>query len=95
MVDHPEPFLDDLLEINPAPSDDAVLRPVWTRLDDLGEFRKLGLRQSALRTRRISGRQPVGAVRVEPMHPVPQGLSIHSANSRGFLATPTFQNSCK
>ena len=75
-----EALEDDALQVDPTPAHHAVHGPVRARFDELRDLSSLLLREARLGTFGPAVHKAVGAVRVEPVHPVPQRLPVHSAN---------------
>lgn len=95
MIIHVEPLLDDALQIDATPSHDAVLFEVGTGFDDLLELLQLFSAQTPLRSRRLTVNQPVRALRIEAVDPIPQGLPIHPPDPRGIAAAHAITHRCK
>ena len=74
MIIHVEPLLDDALQIDPTPAHDAVFLDVGAVFHDLLQFVQLFGAQTPLRPRRLAVDQPVQALRIEAVDPIPQGL---------------------
>jgi len=82
VVRHTKALLDDLLEVDPAPTHDPVGRRIGAGLDDLSQRRELDWRQLGLGAGSCAVDQPVGPGLVEAVDPVPQSLAVHAADLR-------------
>jgi len=82
---------DDALQINPAPTHDAVHEAIRARLDDFRELRLLRVRQPSRLVPAPPILEPFGTALVEPVDPVPQCLTIHAADFRGVRAAHAVQ----
>ena len=83
---------DDVLEVHPAPAHHAVHGPVRAGLDQRAKLRLLRRRQP----RRVAPMpvvlQPVRPALVEPVHPVPQRLTVHAAHLRSVRPVHSVQH---
>src|SRR4051794_41797226 len=73
-----------MLKVHPPPAHDALHGPVWSGLDEVGQFglwRGRGAGRVALGP---AVRQPLRAVLVEAVHPVAQSLPVHAADAGGL-----------
>lgn len=82
MILDAEALADDALKVDPAPADHAMLGPVRPRLDEFGDLSALFLRKTRLGACGPVVQKPLGTLGVEPMHPVPQRLTVHAADPR-------------
>jgi hypothetical protein len=80
VVGDAEALQDDALQVDPPPAREAVHGPVRPSLDELRDLGTLLLREARLSAFGPGVHEPLGAVRVEPMHPVAQRLPVHPAN---------------
>jgi hypothetical protein len=91
---HLEALLDHLGQVGAPPADQVGPLRFRALLDPLPQL--LLLRQGQLR--RPTGRFPVDEilwpVRIEPVDPVPQRLTVHQANRRGLGAALAIGNRC-
>src|SRR6516165_9595477 len=80
-----EAFLDDVSEIDTSPTHDTILD--WVRRGLHNPLQLLFLFRRQFRTRAWSFAvdQPCWTVRIEPMNPIAQCLSIHRSNLGRFL----------
>jgi hypothetical protein len=79
-----EALSDDALEINPAPPHDAMHEAIRAGLDDLRELRLLRFGQPSRLVPAPVILEPFETALVEAVDPVPQCLTIHAADLRGF-----------
>jgi hypothetical protein len=75
---------DHTLKVDAPPAHHAIDGVIRAGLDDLGQLRLLGRRQPARLLPRQVVLQPLRTARVEPVNPIPQRLTIHAADLRGF-----------
>ena len=75
-----EPLGDDALEVDPAPTHDAVYLTIRPGLDDGRELSQLLRRQTRLGTLRPVVDEALGPGAVEPVDPVAQRLAVHAAD---------------
>jgi hypothetical protein len=81
-----EAGLDQRLEVDPPPADHAVPRRVRSLLDDLFQFPHLLGREPWFRPGMAPVAQAGEPLRVVAMHPVAQGLAVHSGVAGRLLA---------
>ena len=86
MIGDVEAFLDDALQIDPTPAHDAVFLEVRTSFHNLFQLDQLFGAQTPLRPGRLAVDQPLRTLRIEPMDPIAQGLSIHPTDPRRITA---------
>jgi hypothetical protein len=79
-----EPFLDDGLQINTPPANNAIYLMIRSSLDDGSQFGSLFARQPGLDTSGMAVQKSFGAKLIEAMDPVTQGLPVHAANTCGI-----------
>src|SRR3546814_18561018 len=82
-VDDAEAGLDHPLQVDPPPAHHAVDGRIGAGLHDLGQLRHLSTAQPAYATGPRAVRQPLGALRIEAMRPVPQCLAVHPPDLGG------------
>src|SRR5918995_3857409 len=82
MVGDPEAIEDHPLQVDPTPAHHAMHGSVRTGLDEPRDLSSLLLGKARLGTFGPAVPKAIGTVRVEPMHPVPQGLPVHAADPR-------------
>ena len=71
-------------QIDAAPAHHSVLSTIRTGFDDCCEFGFLGRIEPRLRSARPAVGQTIGAIGIEAMHPVAQGLPVHAADPGCF-----------
>lgn len=82
VVGHAEALGDQLLEVDPAPAHDTMHGPIWTGLDELGQFGLLVRGEAGRVALGADVLQPLRAALVEAVNPVAQGLAVHAAEAR-------------
>ena len=87
-----EAVLNNPLKVDPPPTHDTVNSPIRSRLDKLSQIALLIDGQARWIARRPGVLQPVRAAFVEPVHPVPQRLTIHAADPRRIRPVHPVQN---
>src|SRR5215831_7405568 len=87
-----KPLLDDAFKIDAAPTHHAVLHRVRTSHDYRAQLLLLRLCQLRRPPRRARVDETIGPFRVVGMHPVAQGLTIHSTDPRRSPAALPVQN---
>ncbi len=80
MIDHAEAILDHRLQVDPAPAHEARLLPIRAPLDDYGQLGLLFDRQLRGRPFRLAVEQAFGALGIEAVNPIAQGLTVHAAD---------------
>ena len=88
----PEPLFDDALKVDAPPAHHAIDGAIRAGFHDLGKFRLLRSRQPPGISPSAVVLQPGRAMRVEPVHPVPQRLPVHPANLRGLRPAHAVQH---
>jgi hypothetical protein len=91
----PEAIEDHPLQVDPTPAHNTMHGSVRTGLDEAGQ---LGLLLGGEAGRVAFGPgvpKAIGTVRVEPMHPVPQGLPVHAADPRRLRPVHAVQDRCE
>jgi hypothetical protein len=76
---NPEQFLELLLQIDPAPSNNTILRQIRLYFCKGGQLLTLIGCQSRRNARRLPVDQPIQAILVVAMNPIAQGLALHAA----------------
>src|SRR6201995_2220339 len=84
--------LDPCLQIATPPPHDAVARQVRPVLNPADQFGFLFGRQARLRSRRTTIREPGKPVDIVSMHPITQGLPVHTAHLSRVPARVPFQD---
>ena len=82
VVVNAEATADQRLQVEAAPAHDAVGLGLRTRLDQRRELGLLSGGQPRRGTRRLPVDQPGRTRGVEPVHPIPQRLTVHAAQRR-------------
>ena len=95
VIGNAEVLADEPLQVDPPPAHDAVDRPIRTDLDKPGGFGLLVGGQAGRVVLRPVVPHPVGAVLVEAVHPVAQGLPIHAAVARRRGPVHPVQHRCQ
>jgi hypothetical protein len=92
VVGDAEALADDALQINAPPAHDAVHGPVWAGLDELRDLGTLLRREAGRRALGPAVEKTLGAMLVEPVHPVAQRLSVHAADPRCLRPVHSVEN---
>ena len=95
VIDNAKALLNDPLEIDTAPAHNTVGGRIGPGLHDPCQFSFL-CRRSTPGGSAIPGiYQPIGPRGIEPMHPVTQGLAIHSPDTGRIAAVLSVQHRCQ
>jgi hypothetical protein len=87
-----EALLDDPLEIDPPPANDAILLAVGSCLDDSSQFRKLISTQPWLNATCMDVAQTIRPLIIKTMTPVAKGLAIHPTYAGGVRPVHAIQH---
>lgn len=87
-----EALLDEVLQIDAPPPNDAVGGRIGARFHDGGQLRLLIRRQPRRRSAIPGILQPVRPDGIEAMHPVPERLTVHAAHPCRLLAAHPVQH---
>ena len=90
-----EALLDDPLEIDPSPANDAILLAVGPSLHDSCQFRQLFRAQSWFNASRMDVAQTIRSLIIKTMNPIAQGLAIHPTYAGGVRPVHAIQHGCQ
>ena len=80
------------LQVHAAPAHNPINLRIGAGLHELLQLLFLLRRKFRRAAARLDVDQPVGALLIEAMHPVPQRLAIHAADARRLLAIHSVAN---